>query len=98
MRGRLGSIVLHAVLTAGAVITMLPLVWMVSAAFMQPGEANSLPPHFLPRAPTLDNFTLLLTRLDMVRHFANSAAVTVLATLLSVLINSMAGYWACVPI
>ena len=34
----------------------------------------------------------LFTRLDMVRNFLNSAVVTVLATVLSVLVNSLAGY------
>ena len=46
----------------------------------------------MPRAPTLENYTALVTRLDMVRNFANSAIVTVLATVLSVLVNSLAGY------
>ncbi len=80
-----GTILLHAVLIAGAAITMMPLVWMVAASFMSAGEANSLPPRLLPRDPTLENYTALVTRLDMVRNFANSAIVTVLATVLSVI-------------
>ena len=92
MRRRAGTILLHAALLTGAVVTLTPLVWMVSAAFMHPGEANTLPPRLVPREPTLENFVLLLTRLDMVRNFLNSAVVTVLATVLSVFVNAMAGY------
>jgi multiple sugar transport system permease protein len=87
-----GNVLLHAGLIAGAAITLMPLVWMVAASFMSVGEANSLPPRLLPRDPTLANYTALVTRLDMVRNFANSAIVTVLATVLSVLVNSLAGY------
>jgi multiple sugar transport system permease protein len=88
----LGPVLLHAVLVFGAGIILMPLIWMVAASFMTAGEANSLPPRLLPRQPTLENYTALVTRLDMVRNFANSAVVTVLATVLSVLVNSLAGY------
>ncbi len=48
-RPRLGAVMLHAVLLMGAAVTLMPLLWMVAASFMQPGEANSLPPR-LPMA------------------------------------------------
>lgn len=86
------TILLHAALLAGAVVTLMPLVWMVAASFMQPGEANSLPPRLLPDRPTLENFVVLFTRLDILRNLANSLIVTVLATVLSVAVNSLAGY------
>jgi multiple sugar transport system permease protein len=91
-RRLVGDILLHAALVAGAVLTLLPLFWMAAASFMQPGEANTLPPPLLPRAPTVQNYVELFTRLDMLRSFANSAVVTVLATVLSVLVTSLAGY------
>jgi multiple sugar transport system permease protein len=92
IRRRLQTAFLHAGLAAVALITLTPLFWMASAAFMQPGESNALPPHLLPRAPTLDNFATLFSSLDMARAFLNSALVATLATVLSVLINSLAGY------
>ncbi len=86
------TLLLHAALVATSLASLTPLGWMAAAAFMQPGEANALPPHLLPHDPTLQNFVALFTRLDMARAFLNSAVVTVLATVLSVLINAMAGY------
>ena len=86
------SILLHAVLVVGALATLTPLLWMVSASFMSPGESNSFPPRLLPRTPTLQNYVDLFTRLDLARYFLNSAVVAVSATLVSLLINSMAGY------
>jgi len=91
-RRRRQVILLHAALSVGALATLMPLAWMVSASFMQPGEANTLPPPWWPSQPTLANYVALFTRLDLTRNFLNSALVSVLATVLSVAINSMAGY------
>jgi len=85
-------ILLHVVLIIGAMATLIPLGWMVAASFMTAGEANSLPPRLIPSHPTWDNYVTMFTRLDLLKHFLNSAIVTVAATLLSVLVNSLAGY------
>jgi multiple sugar transport system permease protein len=86
------TVSLHVVLVLGAVATLLPLGWMVSASFMRAGEANAFPPPFLPRHPTFEHYVALFTRLDLARHFLNSAIVTVSATLVSVVVNGAAGY------
>jgi len=82
----------HAALVFGAAIALTPLLWMVSASLMAAGEASSLPLRLLPHRPTLEHYGALFTRLDMARHFANSAVVTVGATLVSLLVTAMAGY------
>ena len=87
-----GHVLLHAILIVGALATLVPLGWMVAASFMTAGEANSLPPRLLPQHPTLQNYVTMFTRLDLLKHFINSAIVTLLATVLSVLVNSLAGY------
>jgi len=86
------SVMLHATLVAIAAATLAPLLWMVSASFMSPGESNTFPPRLLPQQPTLQNYVDLFTRLDLARSFVNSAMVAVAATLISLLVNSMAGY------
>jgi multiple sugar transport system permease protein len=83
---------LHAALVVSGLLTLAPLLWMVSASFMPPGEANTYPPRFFPSAPTLAHYSTLFTRLDLARHFLNSAFVTVSVTLVSTLLNAMAGY------
>ena len=87
-----GALALNTTLMIGALLTLAPLLWMVSASFMTTGEANTFPPRFWPKNFTLANYLALFTRLDLVRHFMSSAVITVSATVLSVLINSMAGY------
>lgn len=93
MNGKLlGRILLYAGLVIGAVLTLTPLAWMISASFMRPGEANTIPPPFFPAHPTMEHYVALFTRIDLARHFLNSAVVTMGATVISVLVNSMAAY------
>ena len=63
MRRRLRDAALHAALAAGALLTLAPLAWMVSASLMPTGEANSAPPRLWPSAPTLAHYVELFTRL-----------------------------------
>ena len=86
------TLTLHVVLVLGALVTLTPLLWMVSASFMSPGESNSFPPRLLPQVPTLQNYVDLFTRLNLARYLLNSALVAVSATIISLIINSMAGY------
>jgi multiple sugar transport system permease protein len=91
-RKRVLSLLLHLALGLLALATILPLVWMVSASFMPPGEATTDPPPFFPSRVTLENYQALFTRLSLGRHLLNSIGVAVGGTLLSLLFNSMAGY------
>jgi multiple sugar transport system permease protein len=91
-RRRANSLLLHAALIAGSLITLFPLLWMLSASFMANGEATMLPPHLVPHAATLDQYRQLFVRLNLGRAFLSSAIVATLVTVCSVLFNSMAGY------
>ena len=89
---RLPVVVVNAALAALALLTLVPLAWMVSVSFMPAGEANQLPPRFLPSAPTLEHYRALFERLDLGRAFRNSLLLSTAITAISLLCNSMAGY------
>lgn len=91
-RDRISRILLYALLILGAIMALLPMVWMVSASLMPAGEASTYPPKFFPSRPTLEHYTELFTRLNLGRYLLNSALVAVVVTITSLLINSMAGY------
>ena len=92
MRRAAEAVLLHAALVAGAVLTLFPLLWMVSASLMPAGEATAVPPRLLPSAVTLAHYRALFTRLDLARAFLNSAGLAAAVTLIALLVNSMAGY------
>lgn len=92
MKRTVQAAVLYSVLGSAAVLTLLPLVWMVSASLMPTGEAMALPPRLLPSKVTLEHYYVLFTRLSLARYAMNSGLLAVCVTLVSLLLNSMAGY------
>jgi len=91
-RRLLPSIALHALLVLGAIVTIIPLAWMISASLMPQGEATAFPPRLVPSRVTLDHYRSLFTNLNLGRAFLNSIIVAIVATFASLLLNSMAGY------
>jgi multiple sugar transport system permease protein len=89
---RLSSIALHVALVVFGALSLLPLLWMVSASFMQTGEASRFPPAVLPQHPTIAHYRDLFGRLALGRYALNSAVVAVLTTTFALAINSSAGY------
>jgi len=86
------SCLIHLGLLIGLVLTLFPLAWMVSASFMSPMEATRFPPHFLPQTPTLEHYLSLFTQLNIARYLFNSTLLATSITLISLLLNSLAGY------
>jgi multiple sugar transport system permease protein len=91
-RDRLASVALHAALIIFGALSLIPLLWMVSASFMATGEASSFPPPLVPQSPTLQHYRDLFGRLALGRYAFNSAVVSVVTTLAALAINSAAGY------
>ena len=56
-RERMRRIGRHAVLLAWTAFIVFPIFWMVSTSFKDTGEWVAWPPHWLPHAPTLYNYT-----------------------------------------
>lgn len=86
------DILLHAGMSFGLLITVLPFVWMVAASLMRSGEASQFPPHFWPEQPTLQQYVQLFERLRMGRYFLNSVILSASVTLVSLLVNAMAAF------
>jgi multiple sugar transport system permease protein len=82
----------YGLLSAGAVVMMAPLIWMVLASSKTLPEILKVPPTLLPEALRLDNYRTVLGDTQFVRYFFNSMIVAAI-TIASVLItSSMAGY------
>ena len=86
------AVMINAALALAAAFAVLPLLWMVSVSFMQPGAASSYPPPLLPADPTLANYRLLFASAGMGGYLLNSTVIACGLTASSVLFNVMAGY------
>jgi multiple sugar transport system permease protein len=83
---------LYAALVFGVVLTLAPFLWMLSASLMPAGEASLYPPRLLPSELTFAHYDSLFSRLDLGRYFLNSLLIASAITLISLMINSLAGY------
>jgi multiple sugar transport system permease protein len=92
MNLRLQQAILYGLLIGGALLALLPMVWMVSASLMPTGASNAYPPRLLPEEITFEHYRALFTRLNLGRYLINSTVIAVTVTVISLLINSMAGY------
>jgi multiple sugar transport system permease protein len=85
-------ILLYGTLLIGGLLTILPLLWMLSASLMPQGEASTFPPPLFPSRVTFEHYAALFERADMGRYLLNSTLLATAVTLVSLLFNSMAGY------
>jgi multiple sugar transport system permease protein len=92
MTPRVAGVLVNGLLLVAAVVTIAPLVWMVSVSFMAPGEASAFPPPLVPGQPTLLNYRELFAHAGMGRYLVNSVVLTVAVTLVSLSFNVAAGY------
>ncbi|MEO8201391.1 MAG: carbohydrate ABC transporter permease [Gemmatimonadota bacterium] len=92
MRRSLTTILLYGTLIVGAFLAIFPMLWMLSASVMPTGSANSAPPHFLPPSITFEHYRTLFARLNLGRYLLNSTIIATTVTVLSLLVNSLAGY------
>jgi multiple sugar transport system permease protein len=72
-------------------IVLFPIWWMVLAAFKLPADYMSIPPRWIPREFTLVHFIAVI-QLQGYTAFKNSAIIGIGATLLSLVIGTLAAY------
>ena len=81
---------LFLVLAAISVLTIVPLVWMVSGALRTRQETYVL--KLIPDNPTLANFEYVFTQVPFARYMFNSFFVSTTVTILALFFHSMAAY------
>src|SRR5258708_667256 len=91
-RVRVGTVAIYSALVFGALLSLFPIIWMISASLMPTGQANTFPPRLWPDHPTFQHYHDVFTRLSMSRYLINSAIISIVVTVLSLIVNSMAGY------
>lgn len=75
-----------------ALTTIFPFLWMISASFMNSGEASIYPPKFLPDEVNFSHYSSLFSRMNVGSYFINSLIISLGVTFFSLVFNSMAGY------
>jgi multiple sugar transport system permease protein len=90
-RTRTGTIVIGALLAAGALVTAFPFVWMLFASVKPRSESVAYPPQLLPQQPTFEYYVELFVSLDFGRYLVNTLLIVVIC-MIGLLLMAAAGY------
>lgn len=88
----LGRVVGVAAIIGLLLVIGLPLYWMLIAAFKTQREIYTIPPTWLPLAPTLSNFVDAWESAPFGRFYVNSILITVVTGGMKVLMAVLCGY------
>ena len=85
-------VLLHVVVITGAIITVLPLVWMIYSSFKTTAEIFRYPPWLPPATWSLHNYQSLLEGWTFDSWYGNSLVYAVTQTVLTLFFCSLAGF------
>src|SRR5262245_37212738 len=92
LRRRMGTLLLNLAVAIGAIITVTPLVWMVSSSFKPLNEIYRYPPTIIPDNFTTANYNRLFTDWPFSNWYANSLVVALVLTITVLFFTSLAGF------
>jgi alpha-1,4-digalacturonate transport system permease protein len=88
----LGTILRTTFLLMMTFVILAPVIWFVLSSFKDATDLGARPPKILPSRWAFENYTEAFQMYNYMRYFMNSVIVTSVATVLTLLINSMAAY------
>ncbi|MNW37524.1 L-arabinose transport system permease protein AraQ [compost metagenome] len=79
-------------LSAGLILNLAPLAWMLSTSFKPGSEVFRFPPKWIPDSLELANYKKVFSVIPFERYYINSILSALLITFITVLLCMMAGY------
>jgi multiple sugar transport system permease protein len=83
---------IYVLLVAATAITLLPLVWMLSASLKFDTDVFSVPVRWIPRNPVWSNYVVIWQKIDFAQFIFNSFKLSIIITAIQVLTSSFAAY------
>jgi multiple sugar transport system permease protein len=91
-RKNLNKATLYIILSLGAIITLAPFLWMVLGSIKTNTEIIQVPPTFLPKSPTVENYINVVTTVPFGRYMLNSVFISGVVTIAVLFTSTLAGY------
>ena len=91
-KSKIFKVVLYIVLTAMALIMLVPFVWMLSASFKLDKDVFIFPIQWIPTNPRWQNYLDIWTRIPLGKFVLNTVKLTLIVTFLQLLTSSSAAY------
>ena len=90
---KLKNIIIHLILISVCILSLVPLLWLLSTALKGRSEnIFAYPPVFIPKGFTLDNFREVLRLVPIVKYVINSFIVAISTVFLNVVLSALAAY------
>lgn len=89
---RVQTILLHIVMSIGALMMIFPFLWMVLTSFKDIGQAFLIPPKLIPDPWVWQNYPRSLNALPFGRAYFNSFYISAIVIVCTLLTASMAAY------
>ncbi len=89
---KLGKAVTYVFLALIAIITLLPLLWMLSASLKLDHEVFSVPVRWIPQDPQWGNYLKIWQKINLSTYTLNSFKLTIIITIIQVITSSFAAY------
>lgn len=88
----LPTVLLHLILIIGAIIMVVPFLWMVVTSLMTTAQAFAIPPSFIPNPVMWVNYPQSFNALPFNLAYMNSAIVAISVTVFQLITCAMAAY------
>jgi multiple sugar transport system permease protein len=75
-----------------ALVSVFPILWMLTTSLKQPGNVVTFPVEYLPRNPTLENYRAAIEGAPFFTYMLNSAIVATGTAIVDVFLGALAGY------
>ncbi|MCC3373721.1 carbohydrate ABC transporter permease [Cohnella sp. REN36] len=84
--------IVYALLTAGSFLMLAPFVWTVSTSLKTQQHVFDVPPQWIPKPATLDNYVDVWSKAPLAYGFLNSATIVVFVLGIGLFTAAMAAY------
>lgn len=86
------KVIIYIVITAIAVILLIPFFWMLSTALQEEGNIFAWPPQWIPNPPQWQNFAEAWTTLPFNRYLMNTLFITALGLIGEMISSTLVAY------
>ncbi len=86
------TIIIHALLIIGAILTIGPFIWMILTSLKTYAESVQVPPVIIPSQFMWSNYTEIFTLLPFLKFMMNTVIVTIVRTIGQLFLCSLAAY------
>ncbi len=86
------KILVHTLLIIGAIVMIIPFLWMILTSFKAFVEAMQVPPTILPKEWQFANYLKVFEKVDFLRYYKNTIIVAVTRTTFQLFLSSLSAY------